>query len=348
MIKYAKSGQEEDDEDGDEFFIKKESSPNPKSDLAVKIDKKSTDQKANTPRSKHSATEQRRRSKINDRFQALRRLIPNSDQKRDKASFLLEVIKYIQFLQEKVQKYEGSCQGWNLEAPKLNPCTTSKRNADGFQDQCRGTDSGSSPVLMFPVKFENNTEIPTIPGGGQNPAESDISASTTFKTMDKRSVVSRTGSFPVPLQSSIFHPGGSSSAQLCPRLASDNEIMRSQSSSQLWQSRSCTAECTLASDILKERELTVESGTINVSSLYSKGLLNTLTQALQNSGVDLSQTSISVQIDIGKQANGRLNASPSTIKDDEVPCSNHARFRVASSEEPERALKKLKTGRNSS
>jgi len=31
------------------------------------VDGKSTDQKPNTPRSKHSATEQRRRSKINDR-----------------------------------------------------------------------------------------------------------------------------------------------------------------------------------------------------------------------------------------------------------------------------------------
>lgn len=75
------------------------------------------EQKLSTPRSKHSATEQRRRSKINDRylytrcdnldlctyelvnfkpctfcrFSMLRGLIPHGDQKRDKASFLLEV-----------------------------------------------------------------------------------------------------------------------------------------------------------------------------------------------------------------------------------------------------------------
>jgi hypothetical protein len=36
-------------------------------ELRVKVDGKSNDQKPNTPRSKHSATEQRRRSKINDR-----------------------------------------------------------------------------------------------------------------------------------------------------------------------------------------------------------------------------------------------------------------------------------------
>lgn len=35
--------------------------------LSVKVDGKGNDQKPNTPRSKHSATEQRRRSKINDR-----------------------------------------------------------------------------------------------------------------------------------------------------------------------------------------------------------------------------------------------------------------------------------------
>lgn len=77
----------------------------------------------------------------------LRGLIPHSDQKRDKASFLLEVyfllipftfsryillsfnvlclffqvVEYIQFLQEKVQKYEGSYQEWNHEMAKLMP-----------------------------------------------------------------------------------------------------------------------------------------------------------------------------------------------------------------------------------
>ena len=82
----------------------------------------------------------------------LRGLIPHGDQKRDKASFLLEVhnmskcydlfslinlvvvaetwlfqpfcpqvIEYIQFLQDKVQKYEGPFHGWNNEPPKLMP-----------------------------------------------------------------------------------------------------------------------------------------------------------------------------------------------------------------------------------
>lgn len=43
-------------------------------------------------------------------------------------------------------------------------------------------------------------------------------------------------------------------------------------------------------------------------------LLSTLTQALQSSGVDLSQASISVQIELGKRSNSRVNGSPSIVK----------------------------------
>ncbi|XP_013638511.1 PREDICTED: transcription factor BIM1-like isoform X3 [Brassica oleracea var. oleracea] len=124
MLRSAKGTSQDDDLDDEEDFVtKKESSSTSQihRDLRVKAEARGVgnDQKLNTPRSKHSATEQRRRSKINDRFQMLRQLIPNSDQKRDKASFLLEVIEYIQFLQEKTSKYETPYQGWNHEPAKL-------------------------------------------------------------------------------------------------------------------------------------------------------------------------------------------------------------------------------------
>lgn len=79
----------------------------------------------------------------------MRDLIPHSEQKRDTASFLLEVcicveelcirriqdalfiemsvffglqvIEYVQYLQERVNKHEGSCQGWSAEPTKLMP-----------------------------------------------------------------------------------------------------------------------------------------------------------------------------------------------------------------------------------
>ncbi|XP_024976062.1 transcription factor BIM1-like isoform X2 [Cynara cardunculus var. scolymus] len=117
-VKSAMSVREEEYND-EEFVIKKEPSFHHKGGISVKVGTTNPDQKPDSPRSKHSATEQRRRSKINDRFSMLRGIIPHGDQKRDKASFLLEVIEYIQFLQEKVHKYEDSYQGWTNKPPNM-------------------------------------------------------------------------------------------------------------------------------------------------------------------------------------------------------------------------------------
>jgi hypothetical protein len=46
---------------------------------------------------------------------------------------------------------------------------------------------------------------------------------------------------------------------------------------------------------------------------WSNRILNSLTQALRSSsGVDLAQTSITVQIDVGKQENGTTAVAPSS------------------------------------
>lgn len=344
MIKSAKGTLEDEDDYDEEFVLKKEMSSH-QGNLTVKVDGKSIDQKANTPRSKHSATEQRRRSKINDRFQMLRELIPHSDQKRDKASFLLEVIEYIQFLQEKVDKYEGSYQGWNHESAKLMALRNIHRPAENIVDQCRGINSASGPALIFAT--ENNVSIPPI-----IPIESDMSTGTTLKTIDHNpGLTKKPVPHPIPLQPSMFASVGTATA-FPPKLASEAENMAYQPQSQLCESRSCTS----ASDQLKEQELTIEGGTISISSVYSQGLLNSLTEALQNSGVDLSQASISVQIDLGKHATSRQPASVSTVnvKKNEIPVGNipvsnkapPTRSRIAfSREESNQVLKRLKTGK---
>lgn len=46
-------------------------------------------------------------------------MLVNSNQKRGTASFLLEVIDYVHYLQERVEKYEDSYQGWSSEPTKL-------------------------------------------------------------------------------------------------------------------------------------------------------------------------------------------------------------------------------------
>lgn len=49
-------------------------------------------------------------------------------------------------------------------------------------------------------------------------------------------------------------------------------------------------------------------------SLVLNRLLNTLTQALQNSGVDLSQANISVQIELGKRASSKTVVGTPIVK----------------------------------
>ncbi|KAJ6293731.1 hypothetical protein OIU76_021903 [Salix suchowensis] len=324
MIQSAKGSTLDDDLDDEETFLLKKETPSPihKGELRVKIDGKSNDQKPNTPRSKHSATEQRRRSKINDRFQTLRELIPHGDQKRDKASFLLEVIEYVQFLQEKVQKYEGSYQGWNHDLAKLGPWRNNTRPVESSIDQSRGVNSGVSPALLLAAKLdEKNITISSSinPGGARNPDESDTSSAEI----------------------------AGAAAQFPPRLAFDAENTETepQPQPQPWHAISCTSDGAVASDKLKQQNLTVEGGTISISSAYSQGLLNTLTQALQSSGVDLSQASVSVQIELGKKGNSRQTA-PTSI-DNNVPPSNQGTMRstFSSGEESNPALKKLKTSK---
>ncbi|KAF8082329.1 hypothetical protein N665_0832s0003 [Sinapis alba] len=234
MLKSAKGSSQEDDlDDEDEEFVTNKGNNTSTSqcqrvDLRVKVDRtgQCNEQKPNTPRSKHSATEQRRRSKINDRFQTLRQLIPNSDQKRDKASFLLEVIEYIHFLQEKVDKHEPP--------------------------------EGTVPVLAEAQAFDMEHQ--------QCPK----------RTMD-------TTSFPMLGQrNSFFSP---ESSQLCPVSSSDVAAM----------------ECENLREEEEVDELSILKGTISISSVYSQGLLKTLSEALQTSGVDLSRSRISVQIKLSKQ-----------------------------------------------
>ncbi|CAA6661510.1 unnamed protein product [Spirodela intermedia] len=224
----------DDDEEDEEDFLKETSS---RKGLTTKVDGSSNsgdgindDRKPSTPRSKHSATEQRRRSKINERFQILRNLVPLTDQKRDKASFLLEVIEYIQVLQEKVQKYESPYPGWNLDNVKLMPW---------YPPTAGGPSSG-----FFHTQ-------PRMENSGQGQAQWPRSSSSTADG----------------------HAGG-------------------------------------AADVFNGRDdLVIDEGTINLSSAYSDGLVSALTLALQGSGVDLSQASISVRINLGRQAVGRQASS---------------------------------------
>ncbi|XP_073270156.1 transcription factor BIM2-like isoform X2 [Primulina huaijiensis] len=316
-MKSGKGHQEEEEEDAYEDFVTRKDAPPPTNNTK---DGKNSD-KANAVRSKHSVTEQRRRSKINERFQILRELIPNSDQKRDTASFLLEVIQYVQFLQEKVQKYEGPFQPWNSEPTKLMPWTQVVKN-------------GSSPGSTYPVRFDENCVVsPTsMQPSHHHPIEPDLIRDASCRSIEPKSEVpSKAMGIPMPLQASMpvlsTNDGGIS--QTLNMTASDAQL----------------PEYSMAADAANHQdELTVEGGTISISSTYSQGLLNSLTQALQSTGLDLSQANISVQINLGKRSNRGSTPVLSMTKDNDTSGNQpQGSFHDATySEDFDQAKKKMK------
>ncbi|KAI3677437.1 hypothetical protein L2E82_51724 [Cichorium intybus] len=292
MVRTVKNHQHQrEEEEDDEDFISRTT------DGSSQKDGRGNDQKASSHRSKHSETEQRRRSKINERFQILRDLIPQNDQKRDRASFLLEVIQYIQFLQEKLQVYEGTYHGWSPEPTKLMPwrgnCGT-----DNFPDHSHPTKNGSIEEgnIVFPPSLLSST---------QSMVEPDLSGSA-FTTTDHGAA--RAPALDVPLQQSTFEPAPAPARTLQGSF-SNVELLASQLRPQLWNEgaiQSCNPN--ELEDLKIQRE---EDG--NLSDAYSKGLLNNLTQALGQCGVDLSQATISVQFDIKKGKTSGLTSTSTSF-----------------------------------
>lgn len=249
--------------------------------------------KISAMRSKHSVTEQRRRSKINERFRILRELIPNSDQKRDTASFLLEVIEYVQYLQEKVQTYEGPYQPWSSEPTKLMPWRNNHWRVQSLSSQPQSIKNGSSQ---------------------HNPVQSDPAREASYQQIDmETSIANKAIGMPLSNQPNTSIPITSDDAfsQSLPRPLVDAQLEQHQLN-----------ECFNPVDVLNHRDdLCIEGGTIGISSVYSQGLLNSLTRALQSTGLDLSQATVSVQINLGKQAN--RGAMPATEDHDlSMPSGN--------------------------
>lgn len=341
--------------------------------------------KGMTSRSKHSATEQRRRSKINDRLQMLRQLLPKVDQKRDKASFLMEVIEYIQILQEKVQKYEAVEFVRHQERYKRSSL---------YQDSIANASyvsSVSTTEVLDSNGYMRNRSSPVASGCeeafGQPWISSMGQASVLHNKLSQGSQACQSGhentcvlSKPISLSFSsqpcavsslerISVPQPMWESQAVPEQLLyheehagivEKDLMYSNAESSIASLQSQptnnksmpvslnhvinrdhekakVSELSLgsrrSSRILdmhrdevsnslnrlaaeqqskvqrcEQEVFAVQGDAINVSSIYSQGLLDTLTQALQSSGVDMNQATISVQIDLGKPG-GRAAAS---------------------------------------
>ncbi|KAE9605017.1 putative transcription factor bHLH family [Lupinus albus] len=335
----ARSGieyQEELEEDEEEeHFTVNNSSPH-----KVKVDEPNMGKRVNPHRSKHSETEQRRRCKINERFQVLRDLIPQNDQKRDKASFLLEVIQYIHFLQEKLQIYEQSYEGWNQEPMKLIPWRNHNRPTENNTDPSQAIQNGSA--------YEKNEGVSlSFPKNMQNPIESDLSTTTIQKGYTPGLT---TDAVPMGMQMQLdmFDPVVSSGmpTQHLQQPVSSADIP-SHNQPQVWPSKTNTSNYAVPNNSFKEQEeLSIESGSESISSAYSQGILDTLKQGLHSSGVDLSQVTLSVQIDVGRRAKTGLTPLASGLKGHEKQIVNNEAMACSGvdyySEDSEQSLKRVR------
>ncbi|KAF9684028.1 hypothetical protein SADUNF_Sadunf04G0075100 [Salix dunnii] len=281
MVKSTKSQLDEEDEpeDYDSSSYKGE---------VVKAESKSSEPKANA-----------------NRFQALRDLIPQNDQKRDKASFLLEVIEYIQFLQDKLQMYEGSYEGWSQEPAKLLPWKIDRASAESLLDH-------TTQIMKNGSAHENSVILANV----HNSIESDMGAAAMYKTLDHPpGPTNQPIPFDVQTPSNAFAAVGRGGlpTQSLQESAPDAENMAYQLQSQLLHGRPCDTECSTPNNTLNgQQDMASDSLSVNISNAYSQRILNTLTQALHSSGVDLAQTSIGVQIDVGKRENSATAVAPSS------------------------------------
>ncbi|KAL5211574.1 hypothetical protein ABZP36_022421 [Zizania latifolia] len=245
----------------------------------------SADQGPRTPRSKHSATEQRRRTKINDRqakmclfmlsfrLEILRELLPHCDQKRDKASFLSEVIEYIRFLQEKVQKYEAADPERNHEDTKSMPW------AKVYYRSC----------------WRNTQNISQVQGGELSPSTQD---------MNKEQYGSKPISVapPAPFNTQNITSTTASSSHMATSMPQNWTENSTPSNRPPWLSMSTMRqESESVNRMLNKERQIVHEDNHSLSSAYSQGLFNRLTEALKKSGVDPSQANISVEINMSKR-----------------------------------------------
>ncbi|KAF3668269.1 putative transcription factor BIM1-like isoform X2 [Capsicum annuum] len=311
MITSAKNAQDDDDDEDEDCVIKKEPQSHPRGLSCM-----------------------------------LRGIIPNSDQKRDKASFLLEVIEYIHFLQGKVHKYEESYQGWDNEPLKL-PLSKCHRTTHGVSNHPQCTINASGAAVPYARKFDESVmAISSANPINVQKLEPNISTTSLKENGQQPGLTNKATALPMHPNTFSFCGTNSTAALHSSKLMADTDKLESKSHSEFSLSRSHMTDYAIPNTNPKGQALSIESGTISISSAYSQGLLNTLTQALQNSGVDLSQANISVQIDLGKRANGRVNSSASTIKGDDVSTSNQPtpQSRVTTTrEESDQAFKRRKT-----
>jgi hypothetical protein len=151
----------------------------------------------------------------------------------------MQVIEYIRFLQEKVQKYEATFPEWNQENAKLLPWSKGQIPGDSLPDPSHFMRNGSSPGSNFTGKLDDNHNMVTSAAvsGAQDQTETDRMASFCYRSAET------------------------------PANITNNVLSQSQPQ---WTGPSPVDDCAVNSQMLNNQQLAIDEGTISVSSQYSQ------------------------------------------------------------------------------
>ena len=134
-----------------------------------------------------------------------------------------------------------------------------------------------SLVIKNGSGHENSVAVtPATLVNPQNPVESDFGPAAAYNVMDNTpGPATQTVPMNIPLQNMFTPVGrGDMPTQSLHGSVSDVENIASQPMSHFSHGRPCTTECAVPSNTINEaEELTIESGTVNISSAYSQGLV---------------------------------------------------------------------------
>uniref|UniRef100_A0A0E0GCK5 Uncharacterized protein n=1 Tax=Oryza nivara TaxID=4536 RepID=A0A0E0GCK5_ORYNI len=201
------------------------------------------------------------------------------------------VIEYIRFLQEKVQKYEEADPERNHEDSKSMPwakvyyrsCWRNTKNTS----QVQGEDLSPSTQDM------NNEQY--------GPKHISAAQPALFNT---QSVTSTT----------------TSSSHMATGTPQNLEKNSTPSNQPPWLSMSTMRQESEPGNKMpnKHEKQTLHDENHSISSAYSQGLFNRLTEALKKSGLDPSQANIAVEINLAKRARDNTSDN-SKINEDEEP-----------------------------
>lgn len=139
----------------------------------------------------------------------------------------------------------------------------------------RGPDDLTNSTHAAKFNESKVTSSSTHPINGQHPVGSDISSAAAFREKGYQpELTNKAASVPMALKPGTFPFGATNTASVPLSSAPGSEIDKTafQSQHQFWPGRSFTDDSNVT-EKLKDQELTIESGTISISSIYSQGLV---------------------------------------------------------------------------